>query len=114
MAKNSMRFDRFINIQENKPKKIGIETKENWINVGKTRKCSFKLDNGSEYNTNFADKVLLTATVKMNYDPNITEKMRVELIGKITKEYFKILAVMPVIENGRKITKIKVQRWAAL
>jgi len=117
MVKNPMRFDRTLNIQENKPKKIGIENKESWVNVGGARKCSFKFDSGSEYNTQFADRVLLTATVRMQFDPTISEKMRIVMLSKFIEgkeEAFKILAVMPAIYNGRRITQLKVQRWAAL
>ena len=114
MGKYSMRFAQFLNVQENKPKKIGIETKDNWVTVGKTRKCSFKSDSGSEYNTQFADKVLLTVTIRIKYDPTINEKMRVVLLSKSGEEAFKILAVMPTVVNGRKITQLKIQRWAAL
>jgi len=114
MAKTSMRFDKFLYVQENKPKKIKIESVDNWVNVGKIRKCYFKIDTGVEYNTQFADKVLLTATARINPDSTITEEMRVVLIVKGNNETFKILSVMPSILNGRKVTQLKLQRWAFL
>lgn len=114
MGKYSMRFGYCINIQENKPKKVGIEKTDDWKKVGKTRKCSFKFDSGNEYNTQLADKVLLTATIRTKYDPTITEKMRVVLLLKREHEPYKILSAMPVIVNGLKVTQLKVQRWVAL
>jgi len=113
MAKRSVRFDKFVKIQENKPKKVGIETVDNWVDLGTARKCWFKFDSGSAYNTQFADRVLLSATLRIQPDPRITEKMRVILLGNDGGE-FKIISAMPAIVSGRKMTEIKVQRWADL
>jgi hypothetical protein len=113
-AKRSVRFDRFLYVQINKPVKSGIERQDNWENSGGVRRCSFRFDSGNTHNAQFTDNSLLTATARLQYDPGITEKMRIVLVGKHGDEAFKIIAVMPDILYGRRVSVLRLQRWSAL